>query len=359
MRPENDTEKGECSAMITTNTLRRLLLALLLLPLAVQFGAAQAATALRLISTSYAGTTVTIIDPATNKVVGRIPNIEVSRSAAVSPDGSQIYVVGLADRELVVVDAKTLQITKRLKVGGRPDYTSTSPDGRHVYVGLGSPNVVDVYDTTSWQKVKSIPVEGSIHYAYVTPDGKYIVTASVGGRTSHVINTKTLEQEWMWKFDRGVRPICFETNPDGSTKNLYIELTDLHGFAVVDFVTRKEITRITLPDIPGKVKNLEGVQGAPAHGIEISPDGKQLWVASKWWGYVFAYSIPDLKLIGQVEVGALPEWISFAPDGKRMYVSVAGEDKMAVVDPAQKKLLMTIPVGYAPKFALMTKLQVK
>ena len=82
--------------------------------------------------------------------------------------------------------------------------------------------------------------------------------------------------------------VAFETNADGSTKRMFVQISELHGFAVVDFATRKETSRIVLPDVPGAHKNTEGVQGSPSHGIGITPDGKVLWATRKWYGYVFA-----------------------------------------------------------------------
>jgi YVTN family beta-propeller protein len=97
------------------------------------------------------------------------------------------------------------------------------------------------------------------------------------------------------------------------------------------------------------VKNLDGVQGSPSHGIGITPDGKTLWATSKWFGYAYCYSMPDLKFLGKVDVGLGPEWLTFTPDGKSMYVGVAGEDVTAVVDVKAMKLVTKIPVGYTPK----------
>ncbi len=345
--------------MVTTNTLRRALLVLILLPLAVPLGA-QPKTAVRIIQNSSAGTTVNIIDPETNKVVGVVGGIEINRAIAASVDGSRLFVSGQADRELVVVDAKTFQVTKRVPLDGPPDHLSVGKDGRYLFIGLGgSAGAVEVIDTTTLQKVKSIPIKGSVHYAYITPDGKYCVTASVGGKTMTVINAQTLEQEWVMTFDNGVRPIAFETGPDGSTKRAFVQITDLHGFAVVDFATHKETARITLPDISGKMKNLEGIQGAPAHGIGLTMDGKTMWVLSKFYGYAYAYSMPDLKLVHQLEVGIGPEWMSFTPDGKLMYVAIEGEDMEVVVDLQKVAVVARIPVGYGPKANIMARLQVK
>jgi YVTN family beta-propeller protein len=150
-------------------------------------------------------------------------------------------------------------------------------------------------------------------------------------------------------FENGVRPITFETNPDGSTKRMFVQISELHGFAVVDFATHKEVTRITLPDVPGKVKNTEGVQGSPSHGIGITPDGKVLYATSKWYGYVFAYSMPDLKLLGSVPVGEDPDWLTFTPDSKSVYVACAGSNWVTVVDVKSIKAVTHIPVGQVPK----------
>ncbi len=151
------------------------------------------------------------------------------------------------------------------------------------------------------------------------------------------------------KFNNGVRPIAFETNPDGSTKNMYVQISELHGFAVVDFATHQEINRIKLPDPPGETKNLEGIQGSPSHGIGITPGGKTLWATSKWYGYAFEYSLPDLKLMKSIKVGMDPEWLTFTPDGKSMYVACAGSNWVAVIDVAAQKVVAHIPVGQVPK----------
>jgi len=57
-----------------------------------------------------------------------------------------------------------------------------------------------------------------------------------------------------------------------------------------------------------------------------------LWVTSKWYDYVAAYSLPDFKLIKIVPVGLHPEWLTIPPDGKDLYVACAGKDATFVVD---------------------------
>lgn len=48
-------------------------------------------------------------------------------------------------------------------------------------------------------------------------------------------------------------------------------------------------------------------------------------------------------------VGSHPEWLTIPPDGKNLYVAIAGEDEVAVVDNRTMKVVKTIPVGAVPK----------
>ena len=320
------------------------------LALGLLFALPLAAGTIRIIQTNSAGDDVSIIDPATNKVVGDIKGIEVNHGATYAPDGSRYYITNEAESTLDVVDAKTLQITDHVKLTGHPNNVTITKDGKKLYVAIAiQPGFVDVIDTSTLEKVKSIPIQGAVHNTFTTPDGKYIVAGSVVGKTLTVIDPNTDEPVWSMKFDNGIRPIAFETNPDGSTKTMYVQISELHGFAVVDFATHQEINRIKLPDPPGETKNLEGIQGAPSHGIGITPGQKTLWATSKWYGYAFQYSLPDLKLMKSIKVGMDPEWLTFTPDGKSMYVACAGSNWVAVVDVAAQKVVARIPVGQVPK----------
>jgi len=308
-----------------------------------------AASSVRIIQTNSAGDDVSIIDPATNKVVGTIHGIEVNHGAAAAPDGSRYYISNEDRSTLDVVDVKSLQVTKSIRLSGHPNNISISKDGQRVYVSIAvAPGAVDVVDTVSLEKVKSIPVKGAVHNTYVTPDGKYVVSGSIPSKVVTVIDQKTEEPAWSLEMDKGIRPMAFAANPDGSTKWIFVQLSSFNGFAVVDFATRKEINRIKLPDLPpGKKPFLVG--GNESHGMAVTSDGKTLVVNSRLNSSIYAYSIPELKLLGQAEVGKSPDWVTLTPDGKRAYVANAASNSVSVVDLVAMKELTRIPVGEVPK----------
>ncbi len=304
----------------------------------------------RIIQTNSAGDNVHIIDPATNKVVGEITGIEVSHGAAAAPDGSRLYISNEADSTLDVVDGRTLKVTKKIPLSGHPNNIAIGRDGRRVFVGIAqAPGAVDVIDTASLERAKSIPVKGAVHNVYVTPDGRYAVSGSIAGKNVTVIDTQTEQPAWVLDFDLGVRPMAFERNPDGSTKRLFAQLSEFNGFAVVDFATHKEVTRIALPVLaPGKEPVRVG--GNASHGLAITADGTTLIVNSRLNSAVYAYSLPDLQLLGSTDIqGIDPNWVTLTPDSKMAYVAIAGSNFVSAIDIKSMKEVARIPVGEVPK----------
>ncbi|MCU1243839.1 MAG: beta-propeller repeat protein [Candidatus Acidoferrum typicum] len=311
--------------------------------------------------TNSAADTIDVVDPATNKVVQVIRGIELPHGITFSPDGARVYVSNESESVLDVVDRVSGQVTKKIELSARPNNIAITKDGRRVLVGIRTlPGAVDVIDTTSLTRVKTIPVNRSVHNIYVTPDGKYAVVGSIESKSATIIDLATDQVAWEVEFDRGVRPMAFETNPDGSTRRIFVQLSGFHGFAIVDFAKRAEAARINLPGEPTGFGILEGRTGTPSHGIGVAPDGKSLWVNSTFANAVFEYSLPDLKLIGHSTLplvhpfghpptGAVPEWITFTPDSTIVYVTNSAARSVSAIDTNTLKSIAVIPAGEVPK----------
>jgi len=323
---------------------------------------------LRIIQTNSAGDNIHIIDPAANKVVGEIKGIEASHGLAVSPDGSRIYISEEADKTLVVVDGKTLQVTKRIPLSGNPNLVDMTPDGRWLYVAIALtwddlsefPQIkasasggVDVIDTMSLQNVKTISIKGGIHDLNVTPDGKYVIAGSSRGakppaNMMNVIDTRTNDIAWKLLMSPAPSPMAISTNPDGSTKWVFAQLGGFNGFSVVDFATQKVINQIKLPELPAEKQTPSGPPAA-SHGIAITADQKTLLVNSRLNSALYAYSVPDLKLLGSIALGGKGAgWLTITPDDKTAYVANEHTNNVSVIDIKSLKETALIPVGFAP-----------
>jgi len=347
--------------MSATRRFAPAILAYLCFPLAFGPSLAPAET-VRIYVTNSAGDNIHVIDPSTNKVVQVIQGIEASHGVGFAPDGKRVYVSNESDHTLDVVDQKSGTILKKIPLSGRPNNIAVTRDGGRVVVALTKPFGLDIIDTDSLTLKKMIPMNGRMHNTYVTPDGKYAVSGSVRHKFLNVVDLATEQTAWEIKFDGGVRPMTFDVNPDGSTQRIFVQLSGLDGFAVVDFAGRKEVARVNFPGEPTGYGVAEGRIGAGvyAHGIGVAPDGKTLWVNSHRANAVFVYALPkvellgyavlpELKLPGRDPIGAIPDWLTFTPDSKTVYVGNSTFNSVTAIDVKTMKAVAQIPVGQVPK----------
>ena len=310
--------------------------------------------------TNSAGVSVHVIDPVTNKVVQEIENVEGAHGIAFSPDGSRVYVAVEPTHSVNVYDQKTGALIKKVPLSNRPNNLAVAKDGRIVVAIARGEGALDIIDPVKLEVTKSVPVNGRLHNTYVTPDGKYAIAGSTRTAVFTAIDLETETIAWEHQFDRSVRPMSIEANPDGSTRRVYIQLGSLDGFAVLDFATHEEIARITLPDIESLVDVDAGRVGSPSHGIGVAPDGETVWVTSIPQNAVFIYSTEDLSLLGHVDLpdlnlpgyprgGSVANWVTFTPDGGTIYVSNSGLTSVTAIDTETRQIKAVVPVGEVPK----------
>lgn len=333
------------------------------------------------------GSSVTVIDTATNKVVQTIYGVRAPRGAAISRDGKFIYISSEEEHNLDVVDQETNQVTKRIALSGHnAGNLIITQDGKHVLLGLTpflnlavkhhdpeDTGGVDIIDTASQERIKTIPIKEGIHDIFMTPDGKYAIVGADTGKFAMVLDLRTEEPAWKIPFDAGVLTMAIERAPDGSAGRLFVELRSFNGFAVADFKTGQQLARIELPDpIKFGIAAAGRKSGGPAeynptHGTDISPDGKTLWVASRGTNSVYVYSLPDLHLLrklympernqpGQPIDTSDPHWLIFGPNGKTVYVSLAALNLVMAIDAKTLKEVARIPVGDGAKVLVRSDL---
>jgi YVTN family beta-propeller protein len=320
-----------------------------------------AAATTRIYVTNNAGTTIDVIDPATNKVVDVLKNFEAPEAARFSPDGSRIYITHRGEMALVVLDRKTGKVIKRVPLPGHRghlDDAAVTSDGKLVVVCVhDKPGALDIVDTTSLERIASIPLQNGLHDVVLTGDDKYAIAGSQEGKSLTIIDLQNKKVAWDITFDKTVLTMAVENNPDGSGRRIFTSLSGLNGFAVIDFATHKEVTRV---NIPGDLSGHGGpASPGPSHGIAVAPDGKSVWVSNRPTNAVYVYSLPELEPLGHAAmpehplpgkdpIGSFPFWMTFTPDSKTVYVSDAWLKTVSVLDAKTMKVVANIPVGERP-----------
>jgi len=264
----------------------------------------------RIVQTNSAGDNVHIIDPVTNEVVQIIEGIPKAHGVAAQADGSVLYFSNEVHRTLEIVPTDVMKVTERIPLSGRPHNVAISNDGRKVYVAIIQDcSCVDVVDLEKGEVVKSIATLGTVHNVFMSPDGRHVAAGMIGARTLTIIDTSIDEAIWSLHFsgrttggyaDGGVRPMAFETHPDGSTWRLFIQISNYHGVYVVDFAQRKVVQKLDMPSLPISRVTNDALQGSPGHGLAVSPDGQHradshlvgVTDVTGTWGPVPAVSFP-------------------------------------------------------------------
>ena len=259
-------------------------------------------------------------------------------------------------------------MTKRIPLSGNPNLVDITPDGRWIYVAIALtyddysefPQIkanpsggVDVIDTASLEKVKTIAIRGGIHDLNVTP-GRQVRDCRIQQRRQTAGESDERDR---CEDQRGHLEACTESSAlsDGDLdKSRRLDQVDLRSkrhtewICGLDFATQAKINEIKLPDIPAEKQNRHGGPSV-SHGIALTADQKTLLVNSRLNSTLYAYSVPDLKLLGGVALGGKGAgWLVITPDDKTAYVANEHTNNVSVVDIKSLKEIALIPVGFAP-----------
>jgi YVTN family beta-propeller protein len=182
------------------------------------------------------GHEVTVIDPGTSAVIGRI-----DLGAALQPfgvtftrDGRKAYVTNWMGRNVVVIDARTetkvgeIALDPDPLVADHPSAITENPRRDEVYTANSNSDTVSVIDTTADRVAATIPVG-------LVPDGP-----------------------------KGSNPVGLDVAPDGRT--LYVALAGENALAVVDLDARE-------------VRGFIPTSWYPAD-VDVTPDGGRLVVTN-------------------------------------------------------------------------------
>ena len=294
---------------------------------------------------------ITVIDPVTAKVVEDIKVSANPHGIVSSPDKTRFYISSESKDVLDVLDRRTNKIIRSVPLGRRPNNVAITRDGRRVYVCIRQETVVAIVDTASLAVEKLVEVGHGPHNVYLTPDGKYMIATAMDDKKLTAIDVKTEEPAFEIPLGGVPRPVAIDP-AEGTPRRLFVQLSNMHGFAIVDYATRSVIRKVMLPDAPKGAKPL--IPETFSHGIGIAPDGKTLWVNSLLDNSVSVFSMPDLERLATIPVGQGPDWLTFTPDSKRCFVSNAGSNSVSVLDIATRKEITKIPVGKLPKRIICT-----
>jgi YVTN family beta-propeller protein len=296
----------------------------------------------KLYVTNSTGDSIHVIDLGTLKVIGEIKTAAHPHGAAVSGDGRRLFCSVESDHTLLVIDTARDRVVKTIKLTGLPNQCAVTPDGKWVGVPIRGGDSVDLVDVAQGKVAKNLPIKAP-HNCYNAGRSERLFVTSMGENLVRLINLKSLSYAAEIPVGGVPRPLAVTRDE----KTMYCALSDLHGFVIADLAKRKVIDKVLLPALPAGVKF--PVPNTPTHGLELSPDQKELWVTSCGTDTVYVYDTRGKKIVGKVGVGKGPNWVTFSPDGKYCCVSNVLSNDVSVLDCARRREVTRLKVGKNPK----------
>jgi hypothetical protein len=213
------------------------------------------------------------------------------------------------------------------------DRMSMTPDGKRIYLPSGDWTKTDywyVIDGESGDLVTKIHHKEGTHNTVCSLDGSRAYLASLKSPELEVVDTKSNQViQRVGPFGNSIRP--FTVNSDRSL--CFVNLNELLGFEVGDLSTGKMIERV---EVPGYKKGPTKRHGCPSHGVGLTPDEKEVWVAdaTNTSVHVFDNTTTPRKYLQTIKLSDEPGWVTFTMDGQYAYPSTGD-----VIDVKTRKII--------------------
>jgi DNA-binding beta-propeller fold protein YncE len=273
------------------------------------------------------------------KFIRRIPtwhtadgeHAENVKGIAASAATGRLYVTSRA--RVIAIDAVTGATIWDRAYDGGTDRLAISPDGKTLYVPQFEGPLWDVVDAATGDVRSTVESKSGSHNTIASADGRYVYLAGLKSAVLSVLDTKTDRVERVvGPFGNVIRP--FTVN--GSNTRAFVNVNDLLGFEVGDITTGKPLYRV---EVAGFQKGPVKRHGCPSHGIALTRDERELWLADCANGYihVFDATATPARQVASLKMRDCVGWVSFSTDGRLAYSST-GE----IVDVATRKVIATL-----------------
>jgi DNA-binding beta-propeller fold protein YncE len=131
--------------------------------------------------------TVSVLDIAARKVLTIIPISTDTQRISISPDDHWVFTADQAKPQLAVIDTSTNKVANWIPLSGLGYGSAVTPDGRWLLIAIPSKNKVDVIDLKAMKLAQSIPVCADPQETLVRPDGKVAyVSCSASGQVAEI-----------------------------------------------------------------------------------------------------------------------------------------------------------------------------
>jgi WD40 repeat protein len=291
------------------------------------------------------------------------------RGVAVAPSTGRMFIAhggdgpinGSGNGSVLAYDLVSETAAWERSPGTGVDSAAVSPDGSTLYVPTGEnteSGIWNVLSTAKGQLVGTIQGGAGAHNTIASSDGRYVYLGTRNHDYLGVYETASGAVRQIGPLASGVRP--FTVN--GSDTLAFTTATGLDGFQVSSIASGKVLFTVSFGEVPGGFPYT-----APSHGIALSPDETQIYAIDSVHKEVQVWNVARAKEgIAPSQIGVIPlagltgeespcaydcdrsGWLQLSRDGRYLFVGDSGE----VIETATRKVITTLPTLAQAKMSI-------
>jgi len=280
-----------------------------------------------------------MVDPAAKKIVGEVATGTGPHEVAVSADGKLAFVANYGDQtpgeSLSVIDLEARKELRRVTLGAMRRPHGIAENKGKIYFTVEANKAIARYDPAA-DRLDWLMGTGQdlTHMLVINQEQNKIYTANIASDSVGVMEPLGTGGNWHYTvIPVGKRPEGIDLSPDG--KEVWTAHSQDGGVSVIDTETKKVVATI-----PALTKH--------SNRLKFTPDGKLVLISDAESNQVLAIDVKERKLMKRIPVGATPLGIQMAPDGQRAYVACSQAGQIAIVDLSTLAQTGAIDVGPGP-----------
>jgi YVTN family beta-propeller protein len=283
--------------------------------------------------------TLTFVDPSTGKVSGHVKTGDGPHEVEVSADGKYAFVSNYGSgtapgNTLSVVDLPSLEV-RPFNLAPLQRAHGLATEGNKVWFTAEANKVIGRYDPAS-NRIDLVLGTGQngTHMVLVSKDANKLYTANIGSDSISIFERAAGSANWdQTVIPVGKGPEGMDLTPDG--RQLWAAHSRDGRISIIDVNTKKVTGTI---DIGTKRSNR----------LKFTPDSKYVLVSDLEGGELVILDVASRKQVKRLALGKAPEGILIEPGGKRAFIAVSGDNHIAVLDLNTLNVTGQIQTGRGP-----------
>ena len=293
----------------------------------------------RLLVLNKEDATLAIVDPASGNVLGRVPTGFQPHELVVSTDGRTAFASNYGNgpqpgHTISMIDVASQKELRRIDVAPLTRPHGLAFANGKLYFTAEADQKIASYDPATdkvdWQFETG---QGTTHMVLTAPDARTLFTSNIGGDSVSAI-AQGAGGVWMQTvIPVGKGPEGIDLSPDG--RQIWSAHSRDGGVSIIDVASKK-------------VTDTINIGTKRSNRIKLTPDAKFALVSDLDAGEVVVLDASVRKVVAHIPLGKAPEGILMPATGGLAYVAVNGDNFVAVIDLKTWQVTKKISTGTGP-----------